>query len=169
MRVAVAFLASVGLLASSACNTPSRNEVPVPNTPSVEADLLAIEALNKHDVKAAMESDIDAVTTQWSEDFVVLPPVGPIIRGRSANVEGAERGRELLKAFETVEHAVDFEEIKVLGDYAYEWGTFRGRSRPRAGGEAVSYSGKIMRILQRQSDGTWKMHRTMTTSDPPAK
>jgi hypothetical protein len=32
----------------------------------------------------------------------------------------------------------------------------------------VSYAGKLMRILQRQSDGTWKMHRAISTSDHPS-
>jgi ketosteroid isomerase-like protein len=36
----------------------------------------------------------------------------------------------------------------------------------REGGEAVSCRGKLLRILQRQSDGTWKMHRTMINNDP---
>ena len=58
------------------------------------------------------------------------------------------------------------EEITVSGEFAYEWGTYRGSVRPRAGGEAMSYHGKLLRILQRQADGSWKMHRTMTTNDP---
>ena len=29
-------------------------------------------------------------------------------------------------------------------------------------------SGKLLRILQRQADGSWKMHRTMTVAEPAA-
>jgi ketosteroid isomerase-like protein len=75
---------------------------------------------------------------------------------------------EQIHAFEPVEHVVDFEEIRIVGDYAFEWGTYRGTSRPRSGGNSVSYSGKLMRILQRQVDGSWKMYRTITTNDPAA-
>jgi ketosteroid isomerase-like protein len=128
-------------------------------------DRRAIEALNQHDVKAAMASDIEAIMSQWSDDFVVLPPVGPIVRGLSANTAAAEQGKEQMQALIPLEYVVDFEEITVTGDYAFEWGTYRGATRPRAGGSDVTFSGKLMRILQRQPDGSWKMHRTMMTTD----
>ena len=136
------------------------------NPSSIEADLRAIEALNQQDVDAVMAGDITAIASQWTDDFVVLPPAGPIVRGRTANAEIAERGRARLQDIEPIAYTVDFEEIKVFGEYACEWGTYRGSMRPRAGGETISYSGKLIRILQRQPDGSWKMHRTMATTDP---
>ena len=137
--------------------------------PDLEEDLRAIEALTQHDVTAALTGDARALTSQWTDDFVVLPPSGPIVRGRAANAAIAEQGAEQMKAFAPVDYIVEFEETRLLGDYAYQWGTYRGSVRPRAGGQAMSYSGKLMRILQRQPDGAWKMHRTMTTSDPPSR
>jgi ketosteroid isomerase-like protein len=138
----------------------------MPDSTSLENDLRAIKALNDKDVQAVMTSDFDAVMSQWSDDFTVLPPAGPIIRGRSANAEMVQKGMEQVRSFEPLEFVVDFEEIKVAGDYAFEWGTYRGSSRPRAGGATATYGGKLMRILQRQADGSWKMSRTMTTIDP---
>jgi uncharacterized protein (TIGR02246 family) len=132
---------------------------------TADEDRRAIEALNDHDVKAALAGDVDAIVSQWTEDFVVLPPVGPIVRGRAANAAAAEQGRELQQAFIALDYDVDFEEIAVTGDYAFAWGTYRSTIRPRAGGADISYSGKLMRILQRQPDGAWKMHRTMMTAD----
>jgi ketosteroid isomerase-like protein len=61
----------------------------------------------------------------------------------------------------------DIQEVKVLGDHAFQWGSYRFSLRPRAGGETVRTSGKLMRILQRQPDGSWKMHRGIATVDPP--
>jgi ketosteroid isomerase-like protein len=133
----------------------------------LEADRRAIQALNEHDVRAALKSDIDAIVSQWSDDFVILPPAGPIVRGRRANAAAAEQGRTQMQAFIPVDYVVDVEEITVTGDYAFEWGTYRSSVRPRAGGDAMLYSGKLMRILQRQPDGSWKMHRTIMTTDPP--
>ena len=133
----------------------------------LEADRRAIEALNEHDVRAALRSDLDAIVSQWTDDFVVLPPAGPIVRGRAANVAAAEQGRAQMQAYIPVDYVVDIEEVTVAGDYAFAWGTYRGGIRPRAGGEEIRSSGKLMRILRRQQDGSWKMHRTMTTVDPP--
>ena len=136
------------------------------NMPSLEADLRAIEALNQQDMEAVMARDIATITSQWTEDFVILSSAGPIVRGRSANVRIAESSRQQLQAIEPIEYVAHFEEIQVLGEYAYEWGTYRGSMRPPGGGDIVSYRGKLMRILQRQQDGSWKMHRTMLTTDP---
>ena len=127
-------------------------------------DLRAIEALNQHDVQAALAGDTHAIASQWTDDFVVLSS-GPTLRGREAHALMLERGAEQAKAFVSIDYTVAFEEITVLGDYAYEWGSYRGSMRPRAGGETISYGGKLLRILQRQPDGAWKMHRTMMTSD----
>jgi ketosteroid isomerase-like protein len=136
------------------------------DTPSLESDLRAITALNQHDVNAVLASDLDALISQWTDDFVVIPPAGPIVRGRRANVEAVRNGLKHIQAFEPIEFVVDFAEITIVGDYAFEWGTFRGTSRPRAGGDTVCYRGKLLRILQRQADGAWKMHRSMTVNDP---
>ena len=100
---------------------------------TLDDDLRAIEALNQHDVKAVLAGDTHAIASQWTDDFVVLSS-GPTLRGREAHVLMLERGAEQAKAFVSLDYTVAFEEITVLGDYAYEWGTFRGSMRPRAGG-----------------------------------
>jgi uncharacterized protein (TIGR02246 family) len=130
---------------------------------SLENDLRAIEAINQRDVQAALAGDTAMMMSQWTDDFVVLPPTGPILRGRSVIAE-AFRGVERP---ETLEWVLDIQEVKVLGDHAFQWGTYHGKVRPRAGGETVRTGGKLMRILQRQPDGSWKMYRTMYTVDAP--
>ena len=125
----------------------------------------AIEALNQHDIKAAMAGDVDAVIAQWSDGFVQIPAAGPVIRGRAANVAMVMQARKQLELFEPIAYQVDVEEITVSGDYAYAWGTFRTSARMRSGGAEITSSGKLLRIYQRQPDGRWLMHRTMTTSD----
>src|SRR5262245_6542687 len=132
---------------------------------NLEADLRSIQALNQHDVKATLAMDTDAIISQWTDDFVVLHAAGPIIRGRSGNAAAAKQSMEQMKAFAPVEYNLDVQEITVVGDYAFEWGTYRGSARSLTGGETVNYVGKFMRILQRQPDGSWKMHRTMATPD----
>lgn len=131
---------------------------------SVENDLHAIDALNQRDVQAALAGDTAAMMSQWTDDFVLLQPVGPILRGRSA-IADALLGA--ASAVEIVDWVFDFQEITVLGDHAFEWGTYSGHVSPRGSGEAIRSSGKLMRILQRQPDGAWKMSRTISTVDPP--
>src|SRR5688572_20895381 len=139
----------------------------MPDTTSPEDDLRAIEALNERHIAAVLANDMDAVIAEWSDDFSVLPPVGPIVRGRRANEAIVRSGIEQIRAFEPVEYIERVEEIEVAGHYAFEWGTYRGTSRRRAGGDLVSYGGKVLRILRRDPEGSWKMYRTMTTVGPP--
>ena len=130
-----------------------------------EEDLRAIEALNQRDIDAVLSSDFDALISQWAEDFVVISP-SAVVRGRAANAELMEGARAMADQLQPLEHVLDFEETVVDGDYAFQWGTFRSSSRSRASGEVFSGGGKLMRILHRQADGSWKMHRTMTVGDP---
>jgi ketosteroid isomerase-like protein len=133
---------------------------------NLEADLRSIQALNQHDVKATLALDTDAIISQWTDDFVVLQAAGPITRGRSVNAAAVEQSKEQMQAFKPIEYNLDIEEITIAGDYAFEWGTYRGTARSVTSGDTVNYAGKLMRILQRQPDGSWKMHRTMVTTDP---
>jgi len=137
----------------------------MPDTTPPENDLRAIEALNQRHIAAVLANDMEAVMAGWSDDFTILPPVGPIVRGRRTNEAIVRNGIEQLRAFEPVEYGEHFEEIEVAGNYAFEWGTYRGTSRSRAGGDLLSYGGKILRILRRDPDGSWKMYRTMTSPD----
>ena len=144
------------LAAAGACTSGS---------PGLEEDLRAIEALNQHDTDAVLSSDFDALISQWTEDFVSISPRA-VVRGRGANAALMEGARTMADQLEPLEQVLDFEETIVAGDYAIQWGTFRSSSRSRASGEVFSGGGKLMRILQRQADGSWKMHRTMTVGDP---
>src|SRR5688572_21771923 len=54
---------------------------PMQSESTNDEDRRAIEELNDHDVKATLAGDVDAIVSQWTEDFTVLPPAGPIIRG----------------------------------------------------------------------------------------
>ena len=149
----------LALAAAGACTAGS---------PGLEEDLRAIEALNQHDVDAVLSGDVDALISQWTDDFVVITQ-GSIVRGRDANAALMEPAREMAGQLEPLEHVLDFEETIVAGDYAFQWGTVRSSSRARGSGEVFSGGGKLMRILQRQPDGSWKMHRTMTVGDPASE
>jgi ketosteroid isomerase-like protein len=119
-------------------------EASVPLLSLNDSDLRAIEQLNQQDIDAVMAGDVATITSQWTEDFVVLPSAGPIVRGRTANVAIAERSRVQIEAMDPLEYRVECEEIKVLGEYAYEWGTYSGSTRLRASGAGD--------LLQREAD-----------------
>ena len=134
------------------------------------ADLAAIEELHRRDMAAARAGDAEALAALWSDDIVALAPGQPIRRGRENALADLRKSLAAGSAYETLEYQLDFEEVQVLGDYAYDWGTFRGTVRPQSGGDLIHSSGKLLRILQRAPDGSWRVHRTIWNVDPaPAK
>jgi ketosteroid isomerase-like protein len=138
----------------------------IPSLPP-DSDIAAIEALNRHDVTAALATDVEAVASQWTDDFVVLLPAGPIVRGRAAAVAMMRQAQSQLETFEPVSYQATFAEIVIAGDYAFAWGQFRSAARVRASGVDIVSNGKIFRVYQRQPSGQWLMHRTMSTLDSP--
>lgn len=126
-----------------------------------EADLRAIEELHRRDMRASREGDFRTLRSLMSDDAVVLPPGGRVTRGAAALDASFARMAEGMGQVEVLEYELDFEEVKVLGDYAFEWGFIRGAMRGLPGGEVERSSYKVMRILQRQPDGSWKVHRTI--------
>lgn len=155
----------LSLLLVGACTSTPPDEGAVPDPTSLEDDLRAIEALNQHDIDAVLSEDLDAVISQWTEDFVLI---SSDITSRADLIEGMAPARESAALLEPLEYVLDWEETTVAGDYAFAWGTSRSSSRAIETGEVFSNSGRILRIFQRQWDGSWKMYRTMLNPDRPA-
>jgi ketosteroid isomerase-like protein len=133
--------------------------------PNLDADLRAIEAINQRDVQFSLAGDKAKMMSQWTDDFVLLPWAGPILP-RARRHRGSVGGREDP---EILEYVLDIQEVNVLGDYAYQWGTYHYAMRPHAGDATARTAGKLMRILQRQPDGSWKMYRGIATVDAPTR
>ena len=83
----LAYGLALSLLLLTACVPNSHSEVSMSGLPSVENDLRAIEAINQRDVQFAKAGDKAGMMSQWTDDFVLLPPAGPILRGRSVIAE----------------------------------------------------------------------------------
>jgi uncharacterized protein (TIGR02246 family) len=129
-----------------------------------EKDLAAIERLHEKDTLASKAGDFATLRSIMTDDAVVMPPKGKWIRGK-AELDASFRNMEqAMRQMEVLEYVEDFEEVKVFGDYAFEWGTIRGAMRSKSEIERSSY--KVMRILQKQPDGEWKVHRTIWNDNP---
>ena len=150
------------LLLASACGQPS-NEFA-----DSSADLAAIDSLHEADVASVRARDIDALLNLWSDNPIALPPEGPILEGREAiagmlepNRSGAER------LWETVEYVQNFTEVEVAGTYAWDLGTVTTRMVRKSDGRELTLNGKLLRILRREPDGSWRVHRSAWNTEPP--
>jgi uncharacterized protein (TIGR02246 family) len=125
-----------------------------------EDPLEAIEALHRRDVTAAKAGDFETLKSLLDDDCVLIPPGGGVIRGREAIDALYEEWREAYNEVEVLTYEQNFEEVVVLGDYAFEWGSMWGTERG-SDGKQVGETFHLMRILKRQPEGEWKIHRTI--------
>jgi len=130
------------------------------------ADQRAIARLQERDIAANTALDADALISLTTDDVVVLPP------GRAPVV-----GHEALRTFygELLERAPDvqvlaysenWEEVRIVGDFAFQWGTITERSKPSVSGAETASAVHAMRMLARQPDGSWKIARAMWNAAP---
>jgi ketosteroid isomerase-like protein len=70
------------------------------------------------------------------------------------------------RTHDVLDYALRFQEVKVLGDYAYEWGSITGSMREIVTGDVSRSAFHVMRILRRQADGSWRVYRSIWTRAP---
>jgi ketosteroid isomerase-like protein len=125
-----------------------------------EQKLAEIEAFHQTDMKAAAAKDIETLLGLWTEDCVLLAPGMPPIIGKEAMWRYLQEQNDAASDVEILEYEQDFKEVKLVGDWAFEWGLFHGRSCP-LGGEIVQTKAKLFRVLKRTEESGWKCARSI--------
>jgi len=149
----------------SAC-TPQAEpqaEPGVDESTRTEADVEAIMKVNVDLIDAFNTGDVSAAVTLVMEDAVDLPPHRPAVIGR-------ENIRSFLQSDVdrfTMHFADEIIEVVVDGDLAVIWSNYTVTLTPRDGGEPIENNGKWLKVLKRQSDGSWKFSRNIWNSDNP--
>ncbi len=129
----------------------------------VEAVTAAVNTIWGQYSSSLNSGDLDAWLSLWTEDGVAMPPGEPSVIGKDRI---RERNKAVLDRF-TFSMGITNEEVGVAGDWAFARGTYKATLTPKAGGEAIVVDGKYMSILQRQADGSWKIHRDIFNSNVP--
>ncbi len=122
-------------------------------------DLHAIEALHRRDVDASKTGDFKTLRSLIDDDGVLMPPGEPAYRGHDALNATFRTMQAQHRNVEVLEYDQHFEEVVVLGDFAFEWGTLTGKQR--SNDQVFSARFHLMRILKKQPDGTWKVYRSI--------
>lgn len=143
---------------------PSGGQVFV-DPPAREQDKTGIDKTRTEYVSAWKAANAERITNLYTMDAFVLYPNQPALNGKNAI-------REYFGAFFAEFKQEDFQltsaEIQIVGSWAFDRGTYRWKGVPRDGGTSIEDYGKYLVILQRQTDGTWKVARDMDNSDRPA-
>lgn len=130
----------------------------------MKSDLEKIQELDRKDIEASKSQDYPALLALWDEGGVAIPPGGdPIVGIRQIE---AWLDNEAKIEYQVTRYEHTFQERKILGEWAFEWGSYRSAAVIKESGQTEAASGKLLRILKRQPDGEWKVARSIWNLDP---
>ena len=101
---------------------------------------------------AVMRSDYPTIGDAYTVDAKIFPNNRDIIQGREAII----KYWTLPEGVQTKYHKIIPEEIKVLGNEAYDYGYYEGTTK-RSDGSESNWKGKYV-IIWRKVDQEWKMY-----------
>jgi len=170
MRFSRSFLPAAILiffLASPAPLGSQKRPAPKPSQAVQAQDREGIQALQKRDIAASMAFDVTALLDLWTDDAVLLPPRHEPIVGKAALRRFFEEKKEQHANFDMLAYNEEWNEVMVVGEYAYQWGTVSFRMKPPTGSE-IGGAVHAVRILKREEDGYWRVARAMWNEGPAA-
>ena len=161
MRGTAVVLVILLVLGAAMSQTKRRSHPQNPPSNSRAEDEAAIQKLQEKDIAASTSMDLDALLSLWTEDGVLLAPGQPPIGGREALRKFYEHQRDLLGNAEIVGYNEQWQEVRLLGDYAYQWGQIQERTRAGQNTAENSVTVNAMRVLKRDEDGHWYIARAI--------
>lgn len=110
---------------------------------------------------AFRRQDVDAVIELMTQDYVLWSPGAAEVsaEGLRPHLSAAFAAYEITSKFECVERLV-------AGDLAIDRGWDIQELRPRLGGDAVIHRQRVMLVLRRSSNGTWRFARGISQAGP---
>jgi uncharacterized protein (TIGR02246 family) len=149
----------------SACGPQAgqRAEPVIAESTITEADLEAIKGINADLMEAFNAGDVSAAVALVMDDAVDLPPHRPAVIGKEAIREFLQSDIDQF----TMRFVDEMVEVEVAGDLAIMWTNYTVTLTPKDDGEPFESNGKWLKVLKRQSDGSWKFSRNIWNSDNP--
>ncbi len=155
--VLVIFVASDAIAArKSSGGSDVRSEV---------TDRAAIQEMEHRDIEASEINDVETLASLWTEDGVLIQPGTNPLVGKPAIRAALDQQQRQMGPVQTVAYDEKWNEVRIAGDYAWEWGQISATIR-LPNGKEISQSINALRILARQADGSWKVARAIFTPQP---
>lgn len=151
------------LLVSSGWSQRTRRTPPAgePQVSRAADDKAAISQLQERAIAANVAFDVTALVALWSEDGVLLAPGHGPISGKSELRQFYEDQHEARGNAEILSYEEQWQEVRIVGDYAFQWGQIRSRTRS---GQTKAEDSRVlnaMRVLKREADGGWSIARAI--------
>jgi uncharacterized protein (TIGR02246 family) len=114
--------------------------------------------------KAAMAQDGAAMAKLFAPDGTEMPPNAPLQKGRAA-IEAYHKNL----AAQVMVHGLSIKptETHVMGDAAYDVGTYSQNLMSMKGGKTMDDKGKYVVLLKKDAAGSWLITHAIYNSDIP--
>ncbi len=135
------------------------------NEVDVETDIAAINELWIQYAGSLNSGDIDSWISLWTDNGIQMAPDAPAVIGK----EQIRAKFESMFAKFILNIVITNKEVRVAGDLAFSRGTYTLSLTPKAEGETIMIDGKYLSIMERQTDGSWKILRDCFNNNAPPK
>lgn len=139
---------------------------PEPMTPpdTSAQDEMAVDQLRSAWEAAYTAGDAAALAGLYTQDAVAMYNEEPSVNGRAA----IQAYYEAMFAEVTIDGGLTSEVMDVDGDLAFDSGTFSATITPKAGGDPTQRMVRYVVIVRRDTDGSWRLARTISNLQEPA-
>ena len=119
---------------------------------SEQSDRVAIERLHQLDLQTTLTDKADELARLWDNNAVRIQPGGSVEIGKAKIYADDKRWEEKTGRSKTLCYKSEIQDVRIAGEWAFEWGYFsyKDSSNPQPA------RGKVLRIMKRQADGSWK-------------
>ncbi len=162
MRTAAIVLTILLMMGSAVPQAKRRTRPAEAQTQSRAAeDQAGIQKLQERAIAAHTSYDVDALVALWTDDGVLLAPDRGPITGTEALRNYYQQESKAIGNSEIVGYEEQWQEVRIIGDYAYEWGQIQERTRAGQNTAEDTTVRNAMRILKRDEGGHWSIYRAI--------
>jgi ketosteroid isomerase-like protein len=124
-------------------------------------DMAEIEKCHRQDIAATLSRDTAALTELWTDDAVRLQQDGPDDIGKEAIRATNERQKAATPELRVLSYVPETKELTITDGWAFEWRHYTASYVQSPGGEVKRIRGKVLMVLKKLPDGSWKCARAM--------
>jgi ketosteroid isomerase-like protein len=153
---------SVAVITFIAVRLPAANDTRTSKSSSEDAARIGIDRLHQQDVEATLTDKADELAKLWDSEAVRIQPGRPAEIGKGEIYANDKRWEAKPDRPRTLCYKSEIKDIQIAGDWAFEWGYFsyQDSSDPKP------MRGKVLRVMKRQPDGSWKFARVIAFNEP---
>ena len=129
-----------------------------------DQDVESIKKLYAAAEAAIKAGDWESFMALQDDDAVLLWPNEDPLLGKEVIYSWYRE--HIFDRFDYLKVAYLPQEVEVAGQWAFAWATSKGLVRSKSDGETAKFASKLLEILRRQPDGSWKYWRMALNMSP---